>query len=389
MQRISLPLLCVIGAWACSSGGSPVPFSEEDAAAIIDAAAIVDAADAGATDALMADALETPPFAFVGMDAAEGEALLHGLMRLSACGGVADLNAAIAERFFTRSLAAARLSLEGLQGVPSPTDPQRLEPLSRAIEIAALPDKLRCVNAAGDCAAIMACLGVRLDTRCQIYEDTGCVGDSVVYCLDTTPRENLLTQDEGHVRFERVCATEGTPNPICDVDPRDGAAGCVAAVGAACEAAPCVGGWSPDCDGGRLRYRDCATLDQVCQDGACALGPNSACAAFPSESHGNHVITCDGDRLIECVHPGLWGDHRDIDCAAFGMRCVREHDALLGVDRIACRGDEPRCDERVDGRFCNGSRVELCVQGARVHVDCAQIGGVCAKNQAQIAACAL
>lgn len=391
MKRIVCLVICLL-VGCSSSGSSPVEFTKPDATLEPEVDAALDPeGDATLEPEADAEIRETPAFRFSGMTEADGLALLHGLMRLSACGGVSDLNQAISAQFFSVDLDGARVPLEVLTNTPSPVDPTRLEPLTTEVTISRLRERLTCVNAAEGCVEIMACLGVSLETRCHLYEDVGCQGDSIVYCLDTTPRENLITQDEGHVRFERRCFEEGTPNSTCARDTHSDLPRCVAEVGVADCAAriDCEGQYTPECFSGVLRYRDCAAIDQICEAGACALGPNSACQGFPPESYGNHVITCDGDRLVECAHPGLWDKPRFIDCAGFGMRCISERDELLNADFFYCRSGNESCDERADGRECNGTRVEMCVQGEFVHVDCADIGGSCGKNKAHIAACVL
>jgi hypothetical protein len=91
---------------------------------------------------------------------------------------------------------------------------------------------------------------------------------------------------------------------------------------------------------------------------------------------------CAGDRLVECIVHGHFGDARVSDCAELGLRCVG-----TGT-RAACVIRKPLECEPGPAR-CEGEALAFCAAGRRVKVSCRGLGlGPCdADAQGPAAAC--
>ena len=254
---------------------------------------------------------------------------LPGVVLLVACGGG---NAAPGPELDVRVRACAIIS--SCMGINATT-------CMALVDQNATSEQLTCVSNAGvaNCPAVRACFGQRVTMEACA---PGCLdGDTLVRC-------------SGGQRVEQDCALSiEAVGPACITNGRSDCGG------AACttNGRTCDGETAITCDSGVTEEFDCGKAGLECNpnpDGVVCRGRSTS----DSCTFGT-APTCDGDTLVTCD-----GQVRRQDCRLFGGRtCVNG----------ACRfGTE--CDGGA-ANTCNGTTLEMCVDGLARSVDCTSIGG--------------
>ncbi len=244
----------------------------------------------------------------------------------------------------------------------------------------------KCLASAKGCAEIATCArGAAGDARAASYcaahpgVMTACDGDAFVSCSGT----------DGAVSTRLDC---GAASARCEERKIAGglvARGCFSPAlcpdGAPEERCDGQGAAIVSCHDGLVERTICPT-GTVCRPHKEAGGENGAtCEPTGEHLHCAEVGAryCAGDRLVECVVHGHYGDARVSDCGALGLRCAGSGARAACVIRKAleCEPAPARCD---------GEDLAFCAAGRRVKVGCRGLGlGPCdADAQGPAAACA-
>lgn len=204
----------------------------------------------------------------------------------------------------------------------------------------------RCVNEAGDCAAVDRCYGG--GERCGIDFAARCDGATAVAC-DTI----------GDRSFTLDCSAAGLS---CGVKASAG-------FDATCTPGGCDAGFAPRCDGARalscadgvIAIDDCGAQGLTCTGGAQprCVGGGGECAQGPA---------CDGNVAVTCIG----GRTQRKDCGADPLK------SRCAGGACVARGDA--CGDELDR--CAGSDVQSCIDGRWRTVSCGNLGlGPCLDEQ--------
>jgi hypothetical protein len=230
-----------------------------------------------------------------------------------------------------------------------------------------------CLAAAGDCAAVHACLAGGPTFDCAAAPSGACIGDMAVRCTS-----------DGVVYAIDCAASPLSPGAACSMDadgyPACGYGPCTGAPSDACEGEVAVA-----CQNGVLRRGACAPFD-VCVSGTTGgmcVGGGAPCAE-PSDR-------CEGDVRVTCAG----GREERIDC--------RSGQAIQGTCSLAGSGPPGAfgvahtlpcvpspllaCDPEAHVDRCDGSRLVYC-DGAERTTDCASLGFAACTTAHGYAACA-
>ncbi len=245
----------------------------------------------------------------------------------------------------------------------------------------------KCLAAAKGCGEIAACAhgGVgdpRAAAYCTAHPGvlTACDGNALVSCSGSELAESTRV-DCGSVKG--TCEERKAPGGLVT-------RGCFSS-GLCPDKAPeerCDGPHAVvSCHDGLVERTSCPTGTQ-CAPHRETNGENGAmCEPFDEHLHCTEVGAryCAGNRLVECVVHGHYGDARISDCGALGLRCVGTSGPGT---RAACVIDKPLECEPGPAR-CEGEDLAFCAAGRRVKVSCRGLGlGPCdADAQGPAAAC--
>jgi hypothetical protein len=218
---------------------------------------------------------------------------------------------------------------------------------------AAIYDKVfRCVNQATGCDAIAACFGRR--GACDQSTPASCEGDVAVSCDLLDKRIYTLN-----------CADA---NLFCRTRP-GGDAICVAGDCAAGFETKCVDDVEQSCGGNTIEIEDCKAQGLLCGkvwylDPQCRGETETKCDK-------EFKPRCEGGKAVSCV---AFREHFD-DCST---RTYRKTQCVAGQ----CEAKSTACTPGEVNR-CAGDKLEACLDGDWISVDCAAMGlGKCKLNSA-------
>lgn len=109
-----------------------------------------------------------------------------------------------------------------------------------------------------------------------------------------------------------------------------------------------------------VHLRDCARSYTTCD-----VHSATGCAdRAPVACDAKGIDRCDGDVKLGCDHNGLVSFH---DCSLIHATCVQSATGASCVPK-----DDAGCE--LGAQACDGSKLSLCAFGAKVTVDCAELG---------------
>lgn len=117
----------------------------------------------------------------------------------------------------------------------------------------------------------------------------------------------------------------------------------------------------------------CTTLDTTTNEGACTGAAAKACTG---------ASRCDGTSAVVCAKPG-GGVQRDVglDCASVGAgRCTS---SLANGPGCVPGDDAESCTSEEGQLACSGGRVQTCIDGRKLTVDCVTLGLGCVPQPAR------
>lgn len=211
-------------------------------------------------------------------------------------------------------------------------------------------------GSATDCAAFRSCeIGGRAASYCAAHPGSTCDGDTLIYC-----GSNYNVALPCGMYGVACLGANGTANCATNeqcVDPT--------------HTSECAGNRLIVCAGGAGAPSgfDCALglAGGICvaDGGSAQCVPSTPCSQLSSEPR------CDGNVAASCMD----GHDRRIDCAAAnGGQCVASAATGAYALESACVPMGAVCDANTAIDRCNGTRVEGCLEGQWVGVDCRSIG---------------
>ena len=218
--------------------------------------------------------------------------------------------------------------------------------------------EVRCVEGSGDCATLVACLG--LSGPACAAEDR-CEDGVAVRCFRLP---NGITSE-----VRQRCGEGESPNSRCSVVDDQGKG-----IAALCNVGPCL---QPRCQGdvavaciGDVEIQ----IDCAAQGRRCAIDEGGPSCVLPATCQRDH---CDGGAAVLC-RAGAVRDR--YDCAAIipDGRCRDRNGLVECVAPVwdpACPTDEPYAS------WCEGDAGVTCNGGVRFEVDCPSfLGGTCVED---------
>lgn len=235
------------------------------------------------------------------------------------------------------------------------------------------------VAAARSCQEALDAMPVELlygaDERCPEASSPRCRGEThVAYC----------DRASGFGRYARCSADRGGPTCVAiEVDGGATVSGCgILPEPGTCDGfvheSECQGTAVYSCDPRDYKVAtrfDCAWLGLRC--GASAKGGVTCLTSDGSDLPCTTLLgsSCEGARVRFCVEPGRYST---FDCGEIGATCVGGADDGSAGPRPFCLRRGAECsplDPSVGS--CDGSTIELCVDGRRARFDCARAGKQC------------
>jgi hypothetical protein len=196
-----------------------------------------------------------------------------------------------------------------------------------------------CAIAGPDCATVVDCATRSHGASWCNGGGNSCDGNTVVRCQGGIG----LELEECDTGAGDTCSVDGAGYADCN------AGTCDPKVPARCD-----GNRAVRCDSDGIEYiEDCGDnlIIETCFDGRCVPPGSTSC----------DPPTCDGAAIALC------GGQLRVDCSDFAGHCVASN------GDATCVPDATDCDDNSPDR-CNGTALELCVNGKYFSIDCASLG---------------
>lgn len=224
-----------------------------------------------------------------------------------------------------------------------------------------VPEIGRCVQRAGDCAAVLRCLSYDPDATC----------DGPPSCLDAQTFRSCDSLENGlELVRDWPCSGALTGGDRCVAAESDTACG-IGTCDEEDEPSRCEGDAYVRCDNGVLRRSDCRALGLVCTD--LREGGDTGIVGCLPEGDRCTANTCDGHVLTVC-EPFSGIALGRIDCADIdpALTCL----PLDGTMTCGVPSDQASCEPETV--TCEGAKARYCLGGFPIDLDCAGfLGGTC------------
>jgi hypothetical protein len=234
------------------------------------------------------------------------------------------------------------------------------------------------------CALISACGGVgdflMFGALCELLDAEGVVDPSLLSTREVTTRAKIRCAEAAN-----DCASV----QACLAVPASAAAVCNGGMQGRCS-----GRYAVQCGlaklGGLTQGDDCGGSGLVCvEDNGGATCGTAACDATATPPH------CDGDALVTCSGGALMSasckQSASTSCSGSGSTCQTQVAETCGFvnGNVQCVGTGAACDEATTGNSCDGTSIVSCTGGQTARLDCAGVvpGTTCRLQSDGSAAC--
>lgn len=213
-------------------------------------------------------------------------------------------------------------------------------------------DIFECVlEATPDCDLVELCFGGGSPLQsCSEITDGFCDGSVRVEC--DTVHQTLLRQDCNAANQTCTMANASMTDQV----PKCGMGPCIEGT----HVAACQEYLLLSCAGGNYEVTDCSALGMICGEGVTG---SKACVGTGAACPDNYQATCDGPVLNDCVNRKL----RRLDCSKLPGNYT------CSTANFSCQPAGTDCNPG-DPELCQGATIRLCVDGAWLALDCAELG---------------